>query len=106
MSKYILGDDPQDFKKDYFPYFQKRNAKKPGYLEIIGYETYTIANRILDRTNFEVREELDSRVKELNDIQGVTGSWSLKDGIWIKDLDFIRIRRGNIEKPKLSNTNI
>ena len=99
---YFVGDDPNDFKRDFIDFYKKRNSRTPRLMEILAYEAMNLSFRILTGGKIDKRDQLESRLITLKEIEGVTGRWHLKDGIWLKDMDFLKISRGKIEKVNLT----
>lgn len=98
---YFVGDDPNDFKSDFIEFYKKRNSRTPRLMEIMAYEAMSLSQKILAGSNFEKRDQLESSLINLKQIEGVTSNWYLKDGIWIKNMDFLKVTKGKIEKVNL-----
>jgi len=95
---YFVGDDPKDFDKTFATGFKARYSRSPRLIETLAFEAMNTSLKIIDGTKFEKREELERRLINMNEIDGITGKWSLKEGIWLKQMDFLRISRGSIKK--------
>ncbi len=99
---FFVGDDPKDFDKNFGTNFKLRNHKSPRLIETLSFEAMNLSLNIIEGTKFEKREELETRLVNLQRINGVTGSWNLKEGIWMKEMDFLRVSRGKIQKYDVS----
>lgn len=95
---YFVGDDPKDFNKKFAKSFKMRNAKNPRLIETLAFEAMDISLNVIEGTKFEKREELETRLINMKELTGVTGSWSLKEGIWLKNMDFLKIYGKKINK--------
>lgn len=95
---YFVGDDPKDFSKNFAKSFKDRNNKNPRLIETLSFEAMDISLNIIEGTQFEKREELETRLINMKRLNGVTGSWNLKEGIWIKEMDFLKIYGKKIHK--------
>lgn len=98
----FVGDDPEDFKKDFVPAFSKRNSSKPGLVETLAYEGMNLSLKVIRDSQFEKREELERKLINLQELEGITGQWSLSEGVWIKAMDVMSIRNNGIRKMDLS----
>ena len=99
---YFVGDDPNDFKSGFIEFYKKRNNRTPRLMEIMAYEAMNISFKILSGSKLEKRDQLEAQLIGMKSLEGVTGSWHLQDGIWLKDMDFLKVFRGKIQKVNLS----
>lgn len=99
---YFVGDDPKDFDNSFANDFKARYGSTPKLIETLSFEAANIGLEIIKKTNAKNREELESNLLSLNGLQGITGDFHLKEGIWMKRMDILRISRGNINKVELS----
>jgi ABC-type branched-subunit amino acid transport system substrate-binding protein len=99
---FLIGDDPKDFDKSFRDDFKARNNKSPRLIETLSFEAMNLSLTVIEGTKFEKREELERRLINLGTIKGVTGNWNLKEGIWMKEMDFLNIQRGKIQKFDIS----
>lgn len=103
---YFVGDDPKDFDKKFAESFKVRNSKTPRLIETLAFEAMDISLNVIEGTKFEKREELETRLINMKELKGVTGSWSLKEGIWMKNMDFLKIYGKKINKFDISQLEI
>jgi len=99
---YLVGINPKEFNQSFSTNYKQRNKKVPRLIETLSYEAMNLSLKIIENSNFEKREELEKRLLALNNIQGVTGKWYLKEGIWIKEMDFMQLTGGTVKKFDLS----
>lgn len=99
---YLVGDDPKDFDQSFSKNFKERNNKAPSLVETLSFEGMNLGLSIIEGTKFEKREELETRLINLRILKGVTGNWNLKEGIWMKEMDFLQVRGGTINKFDIS----
>ena len=99
---FLIGDDPKDFDKSFGEDFKIRNNKSPRLIETLSFEAMNLSLAVIEGTKFEKREQLETRLVNLKTIKGVTGSWNLKEGIWMKEMDFLNVSRGKIQKYDIS----
>lgn len=98
----FVGDDVGDLNKDFVKVFVERNVDTPSLVETLAFESMYLALTILTGDRFDKREQLERKLVNSRQLKGISGSWSLDEGIWIKDMDILEIRRGNIQKADLT----
>ncbi len=97
----FVGDDPDDFDKSFVSVFSKRNKSNPSLVETLAFEGMNLALNILEDSKFDKREELERKLVNMQLIDGITGQWKLDEGIWLKDLDILKIQNNDIKKVEL-----
>ena len=98
----FVGDDPEDFDKSFVETFSKRNNSKPSLVETLAYEGMNLALGILNESKFEQREELERKLVNMQKLKGITGVWNLSEGVWIKEMDIMKIQSNDIKKVDVS----
>lgn len=98
---YMVGDDPDDFASSFAQEYRLRYGSTPKLIETLGFEALTIAQNILAGQNISNREDLERELFKNKTITGVTGSWNLKDNVWIKEMDVLNVGRTKIQKADL-----
>lgn len=95
---YFIGEDPKDINQEMLNKFQEIYGKPAGLIEILALDAMKIGADTLSASG-EVtgRDEFDAKVKE-KVLKGLTTTWSLKEGVWIKDMKSMTITRGEIVK--------
>ena len=97
-SLFLVGTNPKNYSQEFASSFKNRNKKSPRLIETLSFEAMNLSLKIIDDAKFEKREELETRLLNFEALKGVTGSWQLKEGIWIKNMDFLKIKRGTVEQ--------
>lgn len=95
---FLVGDDTRKIDKTYYELFKKRNKTRPSFIETFAFESMRLSLNVLKDSKFEQREDLERKIVNLQKLEGITGKWALKDGIWIKELDLLRIIRDDVRK--------
>ncbi|MCO4756317.1 MAG: ABC transporter substrate-binding protein, partial [Bacteriovoracaceae bacterium] len=90
----FVGDDPKDFDRSFMKTFADRNNARPALVETLAYEGMNLALSVVEGTKFEKREELERKLVNLEKIKGITGQWYLEEGVWLKELDILKINIG------------
>ena len=95
---YFVDSDVPKNESLFVDSFRARYGKKPGLIEILGYEAFEVANNILRTDKFETRAELERTLKDAQVLEGLTGSWKLEDNVWIKSMSMMSLYRGKTSK--------
>ena len=98
---YMVGIDPKDFDESFAKSFRERNKKFPRLIETLSFEAMNLSLKIIEGSSFEKREELEARLLNFETLQGVTGTWYLKEGIWLKRMNFLQITKKKVQKVDL-----
>tara|TARA_B100001971_G_scaffold214585_1_gene252800 strand:- start:16330 stop:18324 length:1995 start_codon:yes stop_codon:yes gene_type:complete len=94
----LVGDDTRKIDKNYFDIYKSRNNSNPSFIETFAFEAMRLSLNVLKDSKFEQREDLERKIVNLQKLEGITGKWNLKEGIWIKELDLLRIIRDDVRK--------
>lgn len=98
---YFVGDDV-DFEdlpdSGQINYLTQTFGKRPRIVEISAYDAFEIASKLLVSEVFSSRKDFNSILKNKGQLSGVTGHWFQNEGIWMKTLASLKIRRGKLEK--------
>lgn len=95
---FFVGDDVAQTSEELSKSFFQRYGKKLGLVELRSYDSMNIALNLLGKNTFASRDELDMTIRGLQTISGETGKWNLLDGIWLKELATLHMRRGKISR--------
>jgi hypothetical protein len=95
---YFVGEDPGDINQDFFKNFKTLYNKAPTFLESVGYDSITVATKLLQDGSVSERAKFDAQMRNLGVLQGMNTKWALVDGIWIKNMQPLSIRNGEIAK--------
>lgn len=93
----FVGDEVQANVKDFTQNFVKRYQSAPKLIEMRAYDSMSITKKILSARKFGSRDELEAYTRELEKLKGLTGDWTLVDGIWLKDMAALKLTRGAIK---------
>lgn len=95
---YFVGEDPADMNKEFFKSFQALHNKAPTLLETLGYEAAKVAAQIVKDDSHSQRKDFDTGLKAHEKIMGLSADFRLVDGIWLKSMEPLMIRNGEISK--------
>ncbi len=98
---YFVGDDVQEVSESFSESFKKNYGSSLKLIELRTYDSMGIALNLLSRQTYQSRDELDMAIRGLGEIKGQTGSWKLKDGIWLKSLASLHFKNGKINEVEL-----
>ncbi len=103
---YFVGDNVRPEHTTFTNNFIERYKRKPRLIEMRAYDSFKIVHDLLNAASFETRDELDMTIRSREDLSGLTGVWKLNDGVWMKKMLALKMRRGKIEKlfGKVDNT--
>ena len=101
----IINPSVQEFNEK----FRLLQKKAPKLIEMRSYDAVEIFSSLISQVSLTSRPELDRVLVERETLKGITGSWSLREGIWLKDMTSFEMRKGNIvqlfeEVPALPET--
>jgi len=95
---HFIGDDvtgqARTFQEDFYRSYQKF----PKLIEMRGYDALNIAHSILSSEDFNKREAFDRYIQSKEKLVGITGTWNLKEKLWLKDLSALRLHKGKVKK--------
>jgi ABC-type branched-subunit amino acid transport system substrate-binding protein len=93
---HFVGDNMDPSVQEFNEQFRLLHKKAPKLIEMRSYDAVEIFNSLISEDSSTSRPELDRIILEKASLKGITGSWSLKEGIWLKELASFELRRGNI----------
>lgn len=99
---YFIGDNVMPAQGKFTDQFIERYKKRPRLIEMMGYDSYQIVNSLIADNEYETRDELDAAIRSKDYLSGITGKWNIQDGIWIKDMSPLKLKRGKIQKIKFN----
>lgn len=99
---YFVGDDPSDMSTSFMDRYKLRYNKRPRLIETLSYEAAKVGLAIVSQDDIVKRDDLEYKLIQAKKIRGITGVWNLVEGIWIKEMDFLKIRGGHINKVDLT----
>jgi hypothetical protein len=95
---YFVGEDPRDMNKEFFNLFQSLHGKAPTLLETLGFEAAKISTQIVKDDSHSQRSSFDEGLKKQQKLIGLSAEMKLVDGLWIKTMQPLVIRNGEIKK--------
>ncbi|MEI8347009.1 MAG: hypothetical protein WCG27_06055, partial [Pseudomonadota bacterium] len=95
---YFVSDYEEEKENEFTREFIRINKSKPRLLESRSYDALSILTHTLGEKKVEGREEFDLYLREKKQIIGVTGQWSLRDGIWIKLMTPLQFQNNEIAR--------
>ena len=93
---HFVGDNINPSIQEFNEKFRLLHKKAPRLIEMRSYDAVEIFNSLISEVSLTARPELDRIILEKGKLNGITGSWSLNEGIWLKDLASFELRRGKI----------
>lgn len=99
---YLIGNDIEEKGAQFQTEYQEHNGKKPHLVDTISYESMMMVNKILADQVFDKREDLESRMLDLKDIAGITSNWKLVNGLWLKEMDILKISSKGFTKLEIN----
>ncbi len=94
---YFIGDGINEIDKTFLNEFVEKYKNRPRLIELIGYEAINIAQSFL-ASEVKSREEFNRNIKAIATIPGLTGSFSLLDSLWIKQMKPFRVQSKRVEE--------
>ncbi|WP_417335236.1 ABC transporter substrate-binding protein [Halobacteriovorax marinus] len=102
-SLYFVGDDFSIKDNTFINKFIDRYKVRPRLIEIRAYDAFKVISSVLSETSPGTRDELEMLIRNKENLSGITGKWTLNDGVWIKTMVPLKLRRGKIEDVILQN---
>ena len=94
---YFIGDDVGGQGAAYRKSFMKDYKKRPKVVEFRSYDAIMIAARLIGNKDHDTRDSFDRDIRAEKDFEGLTGRWFFEDGVWMKEMNTLKISRGKIE---------
>ncbi len=93
---YFVGEDVDKAQESISSSFQAKYNSKAKIIEIYSYDATKMIEGFLLDQSYNKREELDGSIKKKAEITGITGNWKQSDGIWIKDMSLLQMKKETI----------
>jgi hypothetical protein len=89
-----LGEQPfvQKFTADY--------GYAPKLLEMRGYDAFNLFKEIYNLGADDSRDVFNEKIRSHDKFSGLTGSWALTDGLWLKSMSLYKITKDKFEMVK------
>lgn len=94
---FFVGEGMSERQDNFATKFASTHKVAPKIIEMSAYDAVKIVGTLIKSDQSADRTLLDSRIRSETTLTGVTGSWKLLDGIWIKDMAFLKLSKGKIE---------
>lgn len=99
---YVIGNDIKELGVNFQKSYRAYNNVNPTLVDTISYDSMVIAKSILDNQTFKKRDELENRLLGLDKISGMTSSWTLINGLWLKKMDILKISKKGFTKLEMN----
>ncbi|MDD0854461.1 ABC transporter substrate-binding protein [Halobacteriovorax sp. GB3] len=93
----FVGDDITEIPETFSQNFQELYGRRPLLVEIRAYDSLRILHTLLKAGPFKTRDELDDAVRSNTELMGISGKWTLQDGVWMKNLVPLKLHRGKVD---------
>ncbi|TDJ08714.1 MAG: hypothetical protein E2O68_01565 [Deltaproteobacteria bacterium] len=93
---HFIGDNMNPSVQEFNEKFRLLHKKAPKLIEMRSYDAVEIFSSLISEVSLTSRPELERVILEKEKLSGITGSWTLKEGIWLKQLASFELRRGKI----------
>lgn len=93
----FVGDEVTQDAKEFGQNFYKRYQSTPKLIEMRAYDSLSITKKILSARKMATRDELEAYTRGISKLTGLTGEWTLNDGIWLKNMGALKLSRGVIK---------
>jgi ABC-type branched-subunit amino acid transport system substrate-binding protein len=88
----FFGESNKKKVKDFVKLFAETYDEKPEFIEAVAYDTATMLFQLIGRDDIRSRSELQNKIKNLRDFEGVTGLTSFDNkGNVRKQLHLLKI---------------
>lgn len=97
----FVGDGTSKLQDNFKINYEALFKKAPKLIEMRAYDSYKIVTSLLLSSDFSSRDELDLHIRSRETLDGITGTWQLEDGVWLKNMTPLKIKRGKISRLNL-----
>lgn len=98
----LIGNNTSSYNMSYKDFFQSRNNKRLGLLEIKGLESLLIASRLMSAKTYSDRGEFSNIILGQQQFSAISGKWYLKNNLWIKEMEYLNLKRSGLSKIDLN----
>ena len=98
----FIGEDVTNVAKSMRKNFYNNYERNVGVIELRAIDGMNMAFKVIENKSYESRDELDRHIKGMTSLSGVSGSWNLTDGVWIKKMTGLHFERGKISSVETS----
>lgn len=97
---YFMGDNSDFISNEIVENFVRNYKKRPGIVEFVTLEAMHVVSALVGKS-YDNRDQFNNLLQVNDIINGITGSFELKNNIWIKSLEPLRVRSNGIRKANL-----
>lgn len=95
---FVIGNDTAISGKEFKKKYLRRNGVKPHLLDTLSYEGGVVLSSIIGGEVFSERADLESKLLNSQKLSGMNFKWSLRGGLWIKEMDLLEVRPSGFNK--------
>jgi hypothetical protein len=95
---HFIGEDVQNIPADFSKWFIDKYKRRPGLIELRSFDSFKIAVSLTQGESVTTRDEIDILIKTRAKLEGYTGLWDLKDGVWLKEMTSLHLKNGKVKK--------
>lgn len=98
----FVGDEVSPRVESFSQSFYELYKERPRLIEMRSYDAISLSHKLLSERRYDDREQLDLMVRDKEVLNGMTGDWFMKEGVWLKEMKPYKIKRGKIEELDMS----
>ena len=97
-SVYFMDESISSTETPFTQKFFQKFKKQPNIVETIAYDSVKVLSEVIENGSaLETRQDMDLALTKKGSLQSESGSWKLKDDVWLKDMATFKIKREGIE---------
>ncbi len=93
---FFIGDTVNEVSEDFSKTFLKQHQTMPKLIELRCYDGLKILADVISKQSFSSRDEFDTYWRGRDKLVGLTGSWTLSDGLWLKAMSSLSFDNGEV----------
>lgn len=94
---FFLGDHLKPNHEKFQQVFFQFHSQYPKIIETLAFDGMKVVSRVIKNKAFETRDELNLMLLSEQSFEGVSGTWEFKNGLWIKDMAPLLLKKGRVE---------
>lgn len=98
---YSVGNDVSEISSDFLRLYKKHNGVAPKLIDTRAYVGMKLVEQVIRGQNFTKREDLEKRILEVGELKGLATKWKLSEGLWLKEMDILKISKSGFKKMEL-----
>ena len=100
---YMIGNDSSDINVSFMQSYKEVNGNYPGLVDTISYEAIRVISQLVGMDDFSKREDFEKKISSTDEVKGVTSSWKLQSGLWIKKMNLLKVSSQGFTKVITTN---